>query len=76
MPLNTVTANLSKGISNTLVKITLKISGNSVFNFVFQKPDMNFVLDDLPENTSLERALKKHYQAGKAIYGTTGYFLK
>lgn len=67
--------NISK-FNQRFKKITLKSSGNSVFNFVFQKPDMNFVLDDLPENTSLERALKKHYQAGKAIYGTTGYFFK
>ena len=59
---------------NRFKKITTKSSGNSVFNYVFWKPDMNFVLEELPENTSLERAVKKHYQDGKAIYGTTGYF--
>ena len=65
--------NISK-FCNRFKKITTKSSGNTVFGYVFWKPDMNFVLEDLPENTSLERAVKKHYQDGKAIYGTTGYF--
>ena len=59
---------------NRFKKITTKSSGKDVFSYVFWKPDMNFVLEELPENTSLERAVKKHYLEGKAIYGTTGYF--
>jgi hypothetical protein len=38
------------------------------------KSDMNFRVEDLPENSSLERALKKHFLSGKAIYETYGYF--
>lgn len=59
---------------NRFRKITQKSSGNSIFKFVFMKPDMNFVFSELPENTSLERAIKKHYENGKAIYGGVGYF--
>lgn len=55
--------------------LAVKDSGSCVFGFVFNKPDMNFELSELPEDTSLERALKKHYLDGKAIYETFGYFL-
>jgi hypothetical protein len=30
--------------------------------------------DTLPENTRLERAIKAHYQSGKAVYEMFGYF--
>lgn len=66
-------ANISK-FCNRFQKITAKSDGTSVFNFVFLKPDMNFSISELPENTSLERALKNHYLNNKAIYGITGYF--
>lgn len=65
--------NISK-FCNRFRKITQKSSGNSVFKFVFMKPNMNFVFSELPENTSLERAIKNHYENGKAIYGGVGYF--
>ncbi len=55
-------------------KVTEKCPGESVFSFVFLKPNMNFSIDELPENTTLERAIKKHYQEGKAIYRMSGYF--
>ncbi len=48
--------------------------GQGVFNFVFHKPDMNFEMTELSENTRLERALKNHYLGGKAIFETFGYF--
>ena len=52
-------------------------SGNfGVMNFVFLKPDKNFKLEDLSENTTLERNLKKHYIEGNSIYELYGYFLK
>lgn len=58
-------------------RITHKDSGNSVFSFVFLQNDVNNVnLDKLSENTSLERALKKHYLEGNRIYDTFGYILK
>ena len=47
-----------------------------VFRFVFNIPHSNFKIEDLPENTTLERKLKKHFLSGKRIYGTAGYFLK
>lgn len=53
----------------------VKDAGRSVFTFVFQKPNANFEISELPENTSLERTLKNHYLSGKAIYETFGFFL-
>lgn len=55
--------------------LAVKDSGSCVFGFVFNKPDMNFEISELPETTSLERAIKTHYLDGKAIYETFGYFL-
>jgi hypothetical protein len=40
--------------------------GKGVFSNVF--PDSNGKYDELPENTSLERAVKKHYLDGKFLY--------
>ena len=48
-------------------------AGREVFSFVFQKTDG--APEDLPENTSLQRALKKKYLAGGAIYAYSGFFL-
>lgn len=55
--------------------LTSKSSGKDVFNFIFNKPDMNFDIKDLPEDSSLQRALKNHYLSGKAIYALEGFFL-
>lgn len=50
--------------------------GKSPFYFVFMRPNEEAVDPaTLSENTRLERALKAHYLAGKAIYDTFGYFL-
>ena len=58
-------------------RIAHKGEGTSVFSFVFLQNDVNSVnLDTLPENTSLERALKKHYLDGGRVYDTYGYILK
>jgi hypothetical protein len=51
--------------------------GNAVFHFVFLrpgKPGVDFSLEDLPENTRFEKALKKLYLEGKCIYEMYGYF--
>lgn len=54
--------------------ITHYSKGEAVYNFVFFKSDMNFKIEDLPENTRLERSLKQHFLSQKAIYETYGYF--
>ena len=54
----------------------IKSNGTGVFGFVFLKPDKNFDLAELPENTTLERKLKHHYMTGNAVYELYGYFLK
>lgn len=57
-------------------KITVKSQGNSVFKFVFKKPDLNFEMKDLPEDTSLQRKIKEMYLNNKAIYEVIGYIIK
>ena len=52
-----------------------KSNGTAVFNFIFNKPNMNFEIKDLPEETKLQRALKKQYVEGKVIYEMEGFFL-
>jgi hypothetical protein len=62
---------------NRFIKVTKKDKATSVFSFVFLQKDVNNVdLEALPENTSLERALKKHYLEGKKVYDTYGFILK
>lgn len=55
--------------------LTRKSDGTAVFNFIFNKPDMNFEIKDLPEDTKLQRALKKQYIEGKVIHEMEGFFL-
>lgn len=69
------------GESSNIVKFgkrfqryTAKSGGEAVFNFVFRKPNMEFELSELPEDTRLERALKAHYLDGKYIYEMRGHF--
>ena len=57
-------------------KMTVKSSGENVFVFVYKQPNADFALENLPEYTRLERGIKQHYLAGKAIYDVFGYFLK
>lgn len=47
-------------------------SGKAIFRFVYERHYDR--LEDLPETTSLERALKQHYLAGKYIYEPGGFF--
>ncbi len=47
-------------------------SGRGVFMFVYTRPYAR--LEDLPERTTLERALKRHYLDGKYIYEHVGIF--
>lgn len=48
--------------------------GDSVLNFVFKLRFKTF--EDMPEDTSLQRALKKKYMAGEYIYEYGGVFLR
>lgn len=55
-------------------RLTYKSKGEAVFNFIFNKPDMNFDVKELPEDSSLQKALKNNYLSGKAIYELEGFF--
>ena len=54
------------------VRFPMKDSGMAVFSFVFIGKFDSY--NDLPENTSLERALKKHYLDGGFIHSYPGAF--
>ena len=64
--------------NSRFTRMALKSDGDSVFYFVFRKPDTDRAsrlnLECLPEQTTLERILKGHYLEGKVIYGTAGFF--
>ena len=53
-------------------RFTHKDWGKSIFSFVYQMD--NPVIEELPENTSLQIAMKKHLLSGKTIYNVGGYF--
>ena len=55
--------------------LTRKIHGTSALYFIWGLPNADGDLSQLSENTRLERALKQHYLAGKAIYEVNGYLL-
>ena len=44
--------------------------GNAVFSFLFRKPYNSY--EELPERTTLERAVKAHYISGKYVYEAGG----
>lgn len=48
--------------------------GTTVFSYVFNRPYVER-FEDLPEDTTLQRALKYHYLSGKYIYEQGGIFL-
>ncbi|NLD87057.1 MAG: hypothetical protein GX633_02195 [Clostridiales bacterium] len=55
------------------LRFPAKSEGRGVFTFLF--PDASIKRhEDLPENTSLERAVKRHYLEGKYIYEQSGIF--
>lgn len=67
-------SNIAK-FCNRFQSLTLKSNGRAVYYFVFSQPDDKFEFKDLPENTRLEKMLKRHYMDGKAIYEMEGFFL-
>lgn len=54
--------------------VCVKNDGYGVFRFAFLMPDNNFTFEELPENSRLQRAVKKHYIDGKAIYAMHGFY--
>lgn len=58
------------GFQEMMVACPLKSDGMSVFGFVFAPNPKDY--ESLPENTSLERALKKLYLEGGRIYNQFG----
>lgn len=69
-------SNIAK-FGNRYHRMNIKNEGTDAITFVFNVNGKKYTLDDLdelPENTRLERALKKHYLDGKAIYMPHGFF--
>lgn len=58
---------------NMFYKYPQKCGGTGVFGYVFPKNYES--IDKLPEDTSLQRKLKKHYLDGKYIYDYAGFIL-
>ncbi len=56
-------------------KIQVASHGESVFKFVFKKPNLDFEIKDLPEDTSLQKKIKNMYLFNKAIYEAVGYII-
>lgn len=54
------------------MRYPIKGNGKAVFNFVFPQ-SFKGPYEDLPEDTSLMRALKAKYIAGEYIYGYSGF---
>lgn len=68
--------NISK-FCNRFKRISLKSQGKDVFSFVYHIPETQEpCLEELPENTSLERALKAHFLRGGVIYEVDGFIPK
>ena len=65
-------ANISK-FSARFTTFGVKSAGLSPLNFVFHLPK-DTKIEELPENSRLQRILKKHYLDGKAIYDMHGIF--
>lgn len=51
-----------------------RVTGRDVYKFVFLLDHETAKVSDMPENTSLQRAIKKHYMAGGYIYEKGGVF--
>ncbi|MBE6597462.1 MAG: hypothetical protein E7641_07310 [Ruminococcaceae bacterium] len=65
--------NISK-FCKRFIRVGMKSGAMGVMFFVFMRAhssDISF--EELPENTTLEKVLKRHYLDGKAIYEVYGY---
>ncbi len=69
-------SNITKFI-NRFIPACLKSSGRGVFSFVFlQSNPAAAVVENLPEDTSLQRKIKQHYLDGGCIYEMHGFIPK
>lgn len=66
-------ANISK-FCKRFIPFGVKSAGTSPFGYVFHKYGDDLKIEDFPENSRLQRALKRHYLSGKAIYDMHGVF--
>ena len=65
-------ANTAK-FSARFTNFGVKSRGESPFNYVFNRSG-DVKIEELPEETGLQKILKKHYLEGKAIYDIHGIF--
>ena len=56
------------------MRFPISSQGRGVFSFLFRKPFKT--LEDLPENTTLERAVKAHCIAGNYVYEASGFIFE
>ena len=69
-------ANISKFIRR-FVPLCHKSVGRAVMSFVFLQPNpAAVVIEDLPEETSLQRKIKQHYLNGGCVYEWGGFIPK
>lgn len=66
-------ANISK-FCKRFIPFGVKSAGTSPFGYVFKKYGKDIKVEEFSENSRLQRALKKHYLDGKAIYDMHGVF--
>jgi hypothetical protein len=65
------------GFCKRFWKIGVKSRGDDVFSFVYHLPTSEGVrIEELPENTTLERRLKEHFRSGGVIYEVDGFIPK
>ena len=58
-------------------QVSVKSQGKGVFSFVYHIPESKTpVIEELPENTTLERRLKEHFLTGGQIYEVHGFIPK
>ena len=63
------------GFGNLFYRYPTKSKGREVFSFVFGPKSSKMPCEELPETTSLHRALKKIYCDGKHIHAWGGVIL-
>lgn len=68
--------NISK-FCNRFHRISVKSQGKGVFSFIYHIPESQTPsIEELPENTTLERCLKEHFLRGGVIYEVDGFIPK
>ena len=69
-------SNITKFV-NRFIPACGRSAGRGVFSFVFLQPKpAEAVIENLPEDTSLQRKLKEHYLNGGCIYEMHGFIPK